>query len=41
MVFKNAAARIAISRQTNNSDASKNKYIKQSRFTIVGGEMQQ
>ena len=41
MVFKNAAARIAISRQTKNSDASKNKYIIQSRFTIVGGETQQ
>ena len=41
MTFENFAAKIATSRQTNNSDAHENEYIKQSCFIIVGGEMQQ
>ena len=41
MEFDNFAARIAPSRQIDNSEAPKNEYVKQLRFTIVGGKMQQ
>ena len=41
MEFENFASRIAALRQIDNFEALKNEYANQSRFTIIGGEMQQ
>ena len=41
MEFENFARRIATPRQIDNFDTSKNEYLDQLRFTIIGGKLQQ